>query len=240
MTNVVSSVFLENQPHNKLRNIFQAVFMIQKVLIVHHETSLPVFERDLGSSVSLESSMITSILQAISSIGQEMIGIPTGFKKLQFHGFVVTGAYHDGFSIYVFSETELVKEIEQGMQDLVLWFSTTFCSLKDDWDGSLDIYKMSRGIIRSKISQNLFLWLLYPLKTSKDQTLDKSKLSEIGKSILSCIEIHMRCTAARIFDEYSEYEEEKILFEIFNLVIEGYVETSSVDDDSELKNLPPF
>ncbi|MHA1200306.1 MAG: hypothetical protein ACTSQF_13350 [Candidatus Heimdallarchaeaceae archaeon] len=223
------------QARTRLRDIYQTVFMIHKVLIVHHETSLPVFDRDLLNTVNLESSMITSILQAISSIGQEMIGIPTGFKKLEFNGFVVTGAYSDGFTIYVFSETELVKDIEQGMQELIEWFSETFCSQKDDWDGSLDIYKMSRAIIKSKIAQHLFLWLLYPLKTSKDQTLDKSKLSDQGKLIFDCIEEHNECTAARIFNTngaYDDiYDEEKILFELVTLVIDGYIET--LYEDSE-------
>lgn len=222
-----------HQTRTRLRDIYQTVFMIHKVLIVHHETSLPVFERDILHTVSLESSMITSILQAISSIGQEMIGIPTGFKKLEFHGFVVTGAYHDGFSIYVFSETELVKDIEQGMEELIEWFSETFTSQKEDWDGSLDVYKMSRAIIKSKIAQHLFLWLLYPLRTSKDQSLNKSKLSKQGKMIIDCIEEHKNCTAARIFDKEGAfddiYDEEKILYELFSLVIDGYVETSYED-----------
>ncbi|MCE7742156.1 MAG: hypothetical protein GOP50_06825 [Candidatus Heimdallarchaeota archaeon] len=229
MTDTISSVDTEYQQKNKLRDIYQTVFMIHKVLIVHQETSLPVFVRDIENTVTIEDAMITSILQAISTIGQEMVGRPTGFKKLQYHGFVITGAYCEGFTVYVFSETELVKEIEQGMQDLVQWFSATFSSLRDNWDGSLDVYKMSRAIIKSKIAQNLFLWLLYPLQTSKDQTLDKGRISDTAKLIFECIEKNLRCTAARILDGYKEYDEEKILYEIFNLVIDGYIETSSDD-----------
>ncbi|MHA1516119.1 MAG: hypothetical protein ACTSPF_11335, partial [Candidatus Heimdallarchaeaceae archaeon] len=147
--------------------------MLQKVLIVHQETSLPVFEKDIENTVPYDAAMIAGVLQAISSIGQEMIGRPTGFKKLQYHGFEVTGSYFNGFTIYVFSETELVKEIEKGMQDLIKWFSKTFNSKKDNWDGSLDVFKISRAIIESKISQNLFIWLLYPFKTSKDQNIER-------------------------------------------------------------------
>lgn len=229
MTQVLGVSDKDYYAKGKLREIYQSVFMIHKVIIVHHETSLPVFEKNLVNSKSLESSMITSILQAISSIGQEMLGLPTGFKKLEFHGFVITGVYNDGFSIYVFSETELVKEIVQGMHDFIKWFSHTFCSLKKDWDGSLNVYKMSKNIINAKISQNLFLWLLYPLEVSKNQYLDTSKLSLVAKYILKCIEMKSSCTVAVIFDEFNEHEEEKILFEIFNLAIEGYLKTG-VDD----------
>ena len=124
----------ENNLDSGFRDIYQTVFMIQKVLIVHQETSLPVFEKDVENTVPFEASMIAGILQAISSIGKEMIGRPTGFKKLQFHGFVITGSYFDGFSLYVFSETELIKEIEEGMQKMIRWFSLTFRSRKDNWD----------------------------------------------------------------------------------------------------------
>lgn len=204
--------------------------MLQKVLIVHQETSLPVFEKDIENTVPYDAAMITGVLQAISSIGQEMIGRPTGFKKLQYHGFEVTGSYFNGFTIYVFSETELVKEIEKGMQDLIKWFSKTFNSKKDNWDGSLDVFKISRAIIESKISQNLFIWLLYPFKTSKDQNIERENLSVLGKQIFECIEKEQKCSAALILDYFKIYDEEEILFEIFNLVINGYIETASNDN----------
>ncbi|MHA1156406.1 MAG: hypothetical protein ACTSQK_09885, partial [Candidatus Heimdallarchaeota archaeon] len=218
------------QPNNKLRDIYQTVFMLQKVLIVHQETSLPVFEKDIENTVPYDAAMIAGVLQAISSIGQEMIGRPTGFKKLQYHGFEVTGSYFNGFTIYVFSETELVKEIEKGMQDLIKWFSKTFNSKKDNWDGSLDVFKISRAIIESKISQNLFIWLLYPFKTSKDQNIERENLSVLGKQIFECIEKDKKFSAALILDHFKIYDEEEILFEIFNLVINGYIETTSNDN----------
>ncbi len=227
LSDQLSSFNSDYQINNKLREIYQTVFMIQKVLIVHQETSLPVFETDIESTVFFDAAMISGVLQAISTIGQEMIGRPTGFKKLQFHGFSVTGSYFDGFSVYVFSETELVKEIEKGMQDLIKWFSKTFNSKKNNWDGSLDVFKISRAIIESKISQNLFLWLLYPLKTSKDQNIERENLSALGKQIFECIEKDKKFSAALILDHFKIYDEEEILFEIFNLVINGYIETTS-------------
>ncbi|MCG3260259.1 MAG: hypothetical protein H7644_10960 [Candidatus Heimdallarchaeota archaeon] len=230
MSGTVSSFNSDYQLNNKLRDIYQTVFMIQKILIVHQETSLPVFEKDIESTVSFNAAMISGVLQAISTIGQEMIGRPTGFKKLQFHGFAVTGSYFDGFTVYVFSETELVKEIEKGMQDLIKWFSKTFNSKKNNWDGSLDVFKISSAIIESKISQNLFLWLLYPFKTTKDQNMGEENLSILGKQIFECIEKDQKFSAALILDHFKTYDEEEILFEIFNLVINGYIETTSNDN----------
>ncbi len=220
---------LTNFPSDRFRDIYQTVFMIQKILIVHHETSLPVYEKDVENTIPFNSSMITGILEAISAIGQEMIGRPTGFKKLVFNGFVVSGSYFNGFTIYVFSETDLQKEIEKGMQKIVSWFSTAFRSIKENWDGSLDIFKINKSIIENKISQTLFLWLLYPLQTSKNQQLEKENLSIFGKSILECVGKNESCTSARLLDNFKQFDEEEILNEIFGLVDKGYLVTSSHD-----------
>jgi len=220
---------LTDLPSDRLRDIYQTVFMIQKVLIVHHETSLPVFEKDVENTVPFEAAMITGILEAISSIGQEMIGRPTGFKKLEFHGFAVTGSYFNGFTIYVFSETELAKEIEKGMQILAKWFSITFSSKIRNWNGALDIFKINKNIIESKISQYLFLWLLYPFEVSKNQQLDKKNLPVLGRALFECVEKSMRCTPARLLDNFKQYDEEEILYGIFNLVEEGYIVISLND-----------
>jgi len=220
---------LTDLPSDRLRDIYQTVFMIQKILIVHHETSLPVFEKDVENTIPFEAAMITGILEAISLIGQEMVGIPTGFKKLLFHGFAVTGTYFNGFTIYVFSETELVKEIEMGMQKLAKWFSITFSSRKRNWDGALDIFKINKNIIESKISQCLFLWLLYPFEVSKNYQLDRSNLSVLGRAIFECVNKNIRCTTARLLDYFKQYDEEEILCGIFNLVEEGYIVISLND-----------
>ena len=115
------------------------------------------------------------------------------------------------------------------MQDLIKWFSRTFKSQKDNWDGNLDLFITSSAIIESKLSQDLFLWLLYPFQQSKDQNLDKGKLSKLGKIIFTCIDKERKCTSARILDYFNSYAEEDILYEIFNLVINGYIETTTED-----------
>jgi hypothetical protein len=229
MTDIISSLDRGLKPYNTLRAIYQTVFMIHKVLVVHHETSLPVFEKDIEFSGKYDSAMISGILQAISSIGQEIIGRPTGFKKLQFHGFVVTGAYFEGFSVYVFSETELVKEIETGLQDFIKWFSITFKSQRIDWDGSLDVFKISQTIIENKMTQNIFLWLLYPLLLSKNQNLNFSNLTVLSSGILDCLKLGRDCTSAHIIDHFRNRSEDEILYEVFNLVVNGFIETSCND-----------
>ncbi len=230
MTQLISNENnLSDLPSYRVRDIYQTVFMIQKILIVHHETSLPVFEKDVENTIPFDSSMITGILEAISVIGQEMIGRPTGFKKLEFNGFVVAGSYFNGFTIYVFSETDLVREIEKGMQKLISWFSTAFRSIKENWDGSLDIFKINKAIIENKISQTLFLWSLYPIQTSKNQQLDMEHLSIIGRAIFECVDKNVSCTSARLLDYFKQFDKEEILNEIFGLVDKGYLVTSSAD-----------
>ncbi|MHA1829282.1 MAG: hypothetical protein ACTSX6_11635 [Candidatus Heimdallarchaeaceae archaeon] len=225
----VLNSYVTDSKYNNLRDIYQTVFMIQKILIVHQETSLPIFEKNVENIVPYDTSMITGILQAITTIGQEMIGRATGFKKLQFNGFVVTGAYSSGFMIYVFSETELVKELEKGMQNSIKWFSKTFQSQKDNWDGRLDIFTINKETIEKKICQHLFLWLLYPLYLSQDFQKDTEELSILGKEILNYIKNNNGCLSTHILDRFKEYGDEKILYEIFNLVIERFVNISTDD-----------
>ena len=211
------------------RSIYQSVFMIQKILIVHQETSLPVFEKNIVDSFTYESSIITSILQAISTIGQEILGCPTTFKKLQYHGFVVTSSYFDGYTIYVFSETELVKELEKGMLQIVKWFSCIFGSGYERWDGCMDMYNENKDTIESKITQFLFLWLLYPFQINRNQKIKEGELTDLGKILINCIRKREKCTLAHILNEYNQLDEEAILFEIFNFVNSNYIIVSNND-----------
>ncbi|GAH93337.1 unnamed protein product, partial [marine sediment metagenome] len=95
--------------------------------------------------------------------------------------------------------------------------------------GSLDIFNINKAIIENKISQTLFLWLLYPLQTSKNQQLEKENLSIFGRTILECVGKNESCTSARLLDNFKQYDEEEILNEIFGLVDKGYLVTSSND-----------
>ena len=213
----------------RLRGIYQSVFMIQKILIVHQETSLPVFEKEVEQTINFNSAMITGVLQAIASVGQEMIGRPTDFKKLEYNGFVVSGSYYDGFTIYIFSETELVKEIEKGMKNIVKWFSTTYGSKHEFWDGNMDLFNENRSIIESKISEEMFLWLLYPFQISKDLQLKTEELSLLGKTIYECLQKEIKCTSARLMNEFRLFSEEKVLSELFKMVKQGFIITSFKD-----------
>jgi len=228
---VVKTEFEEhdNLIFRNFRSIYQSVFMIQKILIVHQETSLPVFEKNIVDSFSYESSIITSILQAISTIGQEILGCPTTFKKLQYHGFVVTSSYFNGYTIYVFSETELVKELEKGMSRLIKWFSNIFGSINEIWDGCMDVFTINRNIIESKIVQFLFLWLLYPFQINRNQKIKNEDLTELGRILINCIRKKEKCTLALILNEYNQYDEETILYEIFNFVNNRYITVSNDD-----------
>ncbi len=219
----------DNFIFRNFRSIYQSVFMIQKILIVHQETSLPVFEKNIVNTVSYESSIVTSILQAISAIGQEILGCPTTFKKLQYHGFVVTSSYFNGYTIYVFSETELVKELEKGMQQVINWFSYTFGTGDERWDGCMDVFNYNRDIIESKIVQYLFLWLLYPFQLNRNQKIKEEDLTELGRILMDCIRKREKCTLALILNEYNQYDEETILYEIFKLVNNKYITVSNND-----------
>ena len=219
----------DNLIFRNFRSIYQSVFMIQKILIVHQETSLPVFEKNIVNSFSYESSIITSILQAISTIGQEILGCPTTFKKLQYHGFVITSSYFNGYTIYVFSETELVRELEKGMSQLIKWFGNIFSSGYERWDGCMDDFNINKDIIESKVVQFLFLWLLYPFQINRSQKTKNRDLTDLGKILIDCISKKEKCTLAFILNEHNQYDEETILYEIFNFVNKKYIMVSNGD-----------
>ncbi len=202
----------------KARYLFQSAFMIRKILVVHHETSLPVYEMNLEENIGLDSSMITGVLQAISSIGMEMIGAPTGVKKIEYYGFVVTSAYSGAYTSYVFSETELDAEIVKGVSNLAKWFDVIFGYDSEQWDGSMDLFNEYKDTINEKVFQELYLWLLYPIELAPDTMNDYEKFSSINKKIVDFINSKGKTTVMQLVDKIEDFDDETLLSNIIELV----------------------
>ncbi|MHA1200279.1 MAG: hypothetical protein ACTSQF_13215 [Candidatus Heimdallarchaeaceae archaeon] len=63
---------------SRIYGLYSSVLAITKLIAVHKATGLPVYEMDLGSEISLDPSLITGFLSAISSMGVELRGDRAG------------------------------------------------------------------------------------------------------------------------------------------------------------------
>ncbi len=214
---------------SKARAIFQSAFMIKRILVVHHETSSPIYEYSLDERAELDPSIISGVLQAISSIGAEMSGARTGIKKIEYYNFVVTSASSGAYTIYSFSDTELEVEFEQGLDNLVKWFDVIFGYEGAKWEGSMDIFNEYKTSINEKVVEELFLWFMFPLQAPSKTLEDLSKLKTIDQEIVSFINGKGKATTALIMDQLDEYSNEAILERIMILVKEEKLITNNAD-----------
>ena len=228
--NKISERFkIKSSAKEKVRHIFQSAMMVKKILVVHQETSLPVYEKDVLVHSDLDPSIISGVLQAISTIGMEMMGAATGIKRIEYYGFTVTSAYSGAYTIYVFSETELADEFEEGVRNIARWFDLIFGYDSLKWDGSMDVFNEYKNSINEKITEELYLWLLYPLSV-REQILEQlNTYGTMDKEILSFIYEKGNISLIHIMDELTDFEKEDILYAVFNLVNSGVIITKTED-----------
>ncbi len=217
------------EQRSKARALFQSAFMIKRILVVHHETSSPIYEYSLDDRAELDPSIISGVLQAISSIGAEMSGARTGVKKIEYYNFVVTSASSGAYTSYIFSDTELEVEFEQGLDNLVKWFDVIFGYEGAQWEGSMDIFNEYKASINEKVVEELFLWFMFPLLVPPQTLENLNKLKTIDQEIVSFINGKGKATSALIMDQLDEYSNEEILERIMVLVKEEKLKTNNND-----------
>jgi hypothetical protein len=215
--------------HEDAREIFQSVFMIKKLLVINHETSIPVFEMNFSKNTGVDSSLISGVFQAISSIGTDIVGAPTSIKKLEFHGFVVTSAFCGAYTVYLFSERDVDQRIIKGLSNVVQWFDTIFGFEGGIWDGSIDRFTEDRRTIEEKICKELFLWLLFPLSVPIKALNILEDLEEAEQEIISFISSKGKTSSMKLIDHLNRYENEEVLYHLINLADSGYVTIYSSD-----------
>ncbi len=215
--------------NGKAREIFQSVFMVRKIIVVHHETSLPVFEQDFYENSSIDSSLVSSVLQAVSSIGREIIGSPTSIKKIEFHGFVVTNAYSGNYTVYLFSERNVHESLAEGVQTIAKWFDIIFGYDGAQWDGSMDLFNEYKDSIREKICKELFLWYLYPISVPDLEPKKMKSLQPIEKEIVSYINNNDNTTTMKLMDKLSVYTNGELLEALVKLVNSNIILTNFCD-----------
>jgi hypothetical protein len=206
----------------RIYGLYESVLSITKLIIVHRATGLPVYEMDLGSEISLDPSLITGFLTAISSMGVELRGDRAGaVKRLQYKNFYVTGSESGQFTLYTFSETELNAEIENKLTVISDWFAKMFSNITEDWDGSTEIFRINLQGITEKIMKEIHLWIFYPFTVSPYKASIVEEFTGMKKKLIEYITSGDNITISRIFDELDEIRIEKGLPIIFEFIEEG-------------------
>jgi hypothetical protein len=214
---------------DRARSIFQSVFMIKKVLIVHQSTSLPVFELDLEADSALDSTLISGVLGAISSIGHEISGAPTGIKRIEYYNFEVTRAFSGTHTVYLFSDSVVNMDIINGLSNIANWFDITFGHQTSKWDGSMTLFHEFRETIREKIVDELYLWLLYTVKLTAEELDLDIKLSREEKRIIGFLKIYEKPSIVLLLDKLDDFSDESIILGLINLKQKGMIVTQNSD-----------
>ena len=206
----------------RIYGIYESVLSITKLIAVHKATGLPVYEMDLGSEISLDPSLITGFLTAISSMGIELRGDRAGsVKRLQYKNFYVTGSESGNFTIYTFSETELNEEIEEKLTVVSDWFAKMFSQIGEDWDGSTEVFRTNLQGITEKIMKEIHLWIFYPFIISPYKATQVEEFNGLRKFLATYIMNHDHVTISSIFDDLENVKIEKGLPIIFEFIEEG-------------------
>ena len=210
--------------YRHIDSVYRSVISIKKLMIVHVETSLPIYEMDFGSEIAVDPSLISGFLQAVSTIGGEMIGIDDGgVKRIDYQNFTVTSTQEGNFIIYTFSDIELYKLIEDRLSEIAKWFSLMFGSLVEDWDGSTEIFRLNEEGIKEKIMGDIFLWLFYPLVITTKGEENLENIEALEKKIFKFIQESDSSTISRILDILDDLGLEETLIVLFDLVDKGYI-----------------
>jgi len=177
----------------------------------------------------MDTSIIAGVLNAITTIGKEMIGVPTSLKKIEFHGFVVTSAVCGAYSVYVFSEEDLHRSLIEGINNIAKWFDVIFGYDGAQWDGSMDLFNKYKQSIEEKICKELFLWFLYSIDVSENY-LDKLKsMGTIEKAIMRYITQNEETSCMMLLDKLCIFTTGELLEALFNLVEEDIIQTNYCD-----------
>ena len=75
---------MDFEDKSKVAGLLESVLALKKILILHTETSLPVFEMDIGEKSSVESTLVSGFLAALTQMGKTISGTEAGeIRKLQ-------------------------------------------------------------------------------------------------------------------------------------------------------------
>ncbi|MCG3258080.1 MAG: hypothetical protein KAU62_18375 [Candidatus Heimdallarchaeota archaeon] len=209
---------------DKISKILTSVISMRKVIIVHTETGLPIYEWDLGGDISVDSSLVTGFLQAVSGMGSEISGGQTGaIKKLDYGQFVVSSASKDCICAYLFSTSEVSIDVETGLSNFVEWFEKRFQSVLHEWGGVTDEFTTNSRQIIDTLSEELFIWTLHPLSINTLKEKEAQKLNTFSQKIFNFIKDYKEVTISVALEYFNKTPLEETLSTLFNMIDEKYL-----------------
>jgi hypothetical protein len=209
----------KKETYSRITKILSNVASIKKIIAVHQESSLPVFELDMESKIDVDSSLITGFFQAISSIGKEISkGEALGIRKFDYGEFSVSCATEDYFTVYLISSKSLIEELEEGLSQFTNWFNEVFRFIAISWTGSVDRFNEYRTQITDKIAEKLYVWTLYSFEVNPAKDEEIQKLSKLEKRIIEITRQTDDLTLSFLLDNLEEYSIEDKLISIFYLM----------------------
>lgn len=209
---------------DKISKILTSVLAMRKVIIVHQETGLPIYEWDLGGEITVDSSLVTGFLQAVAGMGSEISGGQAGtVRKLDYGQFVVSSSAKDCICAYLFSTSDVSVDVETGLSNFVVWFEKRFQTVLHDWNGITDEFQKNSHQIMDTLSEELFVWTLHPLSINPMKEKEVPKLSPLSQRIFKFIKDYKEVTISVALEYFNKTPIEETLSTLFNLSDEQFL-----------------
>ena len=210
---------VELKDKSKVVGLLDSVLAMKKILILHTETSLPIFELDIGQESSVESTLVSGFLAALVQMGKTISGTETGeIRKLEYKNFVVNSANSDTYTVFLFSTEDIIKEVQVKLFDLIMWFEYSFPIQDGIWDGKVDMFQKKRLLIQDKIADSLYIWMYFPLRYNKSKEKEIKKLGKNEQKIALYMKKKESAPISEILTKYQDSPIEETLTSVFNLV----------------------
>ena len=206
---------------DKISKILTSVISMRKVIVVHNDTGLPVYEWDLGGVITVDSSLVSGFLQAVSGMGGEISGgEASAVRKIDYGQFCVSSSGTDCITTYLFSTAEVSKDVEQGLTDFVEWFEKKFHAIvaSATWDGNTDEFNANARAIIDTLSESLFVWTLHPLTVNVVKEKEVTKLDQLSQKIYKFIKDYKEVSISVALEYFNKSPVEETLSKLFELV----------------------
>jgi len=203
--------------------------MIRKILVVQHEACLPIFEMDLNSTIKVDPSILCDFLQAETPVEVIEVDENSTITKIKYYGFEIVCASYTTYSVYLFSERKMEKEVDKKVLELAQWFNIIFGFDSTEGEYSKEFSDYYKDSIRKKVTELFNLWILYPLEVNQDKFKEIKLEDEIEREIILNITKNIQTSVMKLLYDFQEYEEEEILQRLFKLVSNELLITGTSD-----------
>ncbi|MHA1551555.1 MAG: hypothetical protein ACTSQC_06395, partial [Candidatus Heimdallarchaeaceae archaeon] len=210
---------------DKISKILTSVISLRKVIVVHNETGLPIYEWDLGETMTVDSSLVSGFLQAVSGMGGEISGGEAqAVRKIDYGQFCVSSASTDDLTTYLFSTGDISVDVEEGLASFIKWFGKKFQgTLEGQWDGVTDVFEQATRVIIDRLSEDLFIWTLHPLTVNPMKEKDVAKLDSFSQKLYKFIKDYKEVTISVALEYFNKSPIEETLTKLFELVDNTFI-----------------